>query len=71
MKQGSRKSNKSLKVKYITDLLDQSYQAENETIPGIEKVRKVFNQSIWEKEKLELRSQWKNRTGDRRKRRNR
>ena len=61
MKQGSEILNSTLKVNYVTDLLDQSYEDRS----------KISNDSLWEEERLELRSQWKNRGSDRRKRRNR
>ena len=70
MNQGSQKTNMPVQVKYVTDLLDQSYRAErieNET----ETESISINESAWEEERLELRSQWEKRAGDRRKRRDR
>ena len=70
MNQGAQKTNMPVQVKYVTDLLDQSYRAErieNET--GTESIS--INESAWEEERLELRSQWEKRAGDRRKRRDR
>ena len=70
MNQGSQKTNMPVQVKYVTDLLDESYRAERiENEPETEST--PFNESAWEEERLELRSQWKNRAGDRRKRRDR
>jgi len=69
MKQGSEILNSTLKVNYVTDLLDQSYEAEKRATE--EDRSKISNDSLWEEERLELRSQWKNRGSDRRKRRNR
>jgi len=59
-----------VEVKYVTDLLDASYQAERiQNEPETEGTS--FNESAWEEERLELRSQWEKRPGDRRKRRDR
>ena len=70
MNQGSRKTNMPVKVKYVTDLLDESYRAERiENEPETKST--PVNVSAWEEERLELRSQWENRTSDRRKRRDR
>tara|TARA_B100001013_G_scaffold133115_1_gene77940 strand:+ start:1053 stop:2516 length:1464 start_codon:yes stop_codon:yes gene_type:complete len=70
MNQGSQKTNMPVQVKYVTDLLDESYRAERiENEPETKST--PFNESAWEEERLELRSQWKNRAGDRRKRRDR
>ena len=70
MNQGSQKTNMPVQVKYVTDLLDESYRAERiENEPETESTS--FNESAWEEERLELRSQWEKRAGDRRKRRDR
>ena len=70
MNQGTQKTNMSVEVKYVTDLLDASYQAERiQNEPETEGTS--FNESAWEEERLELRSQWEKRAGDRRKRRDR
>ena len=70
MNQGSQKTNMPVQVKYVTDLLDESYRAERiENEPETKSTS--FNESAWEEERLELRSQWEKRAGDRRKRRDR
>ena len=70
---GAQRGGSPVTVKYVTDLLDEAYQAERSTGTKARQAGRARDEgeSGWENERHELRTQWKSRPGDRRKRRDR
>ena len=74
---GSDRNGPPVTVKYVTDLLDEAYSAENSVGTKARPPREPgdadspWSDSPWEEERNELRTQWKSRPRDRRQRRDR
>jgi glycolate oxidase iron-sulfur subunit len=69
---GAQRNGPPVTVKYVTDLLDEAYTAEKSVGTKAQPPKQPGSEdSPWEEERDELRTQWKSRPGDRRQRRDR